>query len=104
MKILTNARHWKQNAFGLVEITYNPEKDLLRAKLELITKLRSHAVAMSKYGDYIVVPTTATCSTPEQIIDNAVRIWKTERAAEEERKRNFEEREKRMRELLESDE
>lgn len=84
MKVLTNARHWKQNAFGLVEITYNPEKDLLRAKLELITKSQAYAAALSNAptrsgGTYIVIPTDANCSTPEQIIDAAVQVWKTTR-------------------------
>lgn len=80
MRILTNARHWKQDAYGLVEIKYNPGKDLLRAKLELITKSQAYAAAISNAptvggGEYIVVPTTADCSTPEQIIDAAVQIW-----------------------------
>lgn len=80
MKILTNARHWKQEAFGLVEIKYNPGKDLLRARLELITKSQSFAAALSNAptvggGEWVVVPTSANCSTPEQIIDAAVKIW-----------------------------
>lgn len=80
MRTLTNTRHWKQNAFGLVEIKYNPEKDLLRANLLFITKIQSHAAALASAPtphDLIVVPTDANCSTPEQIVDNAVKIWKT---------------------------
>lgn len=82
MKILTNARHWKQNAFGVVEISYNQEKDLVRAKLIFITKYQSHAAALANTPSmnyFIVVPTNATCSTPEQIIDSAVKIWQTAR-------------------------
>lgn len=84
MRILTNARHWKQDAFGLVEIKYNREKDLLRARLELITKSQAYAAALSNAptrsgGVWIVVPTDANCSTPEQIIDAAVAIWQTSR-------------------------
>lgn len=81
MKILTNARHWKQDAFGLVEIKHNPEKDLLRAKLQMITKWQNHASALANMptagSDFIIVPTNANCSTPEQIINTAVEIWKT---------------------------
>ena len=81
MRILTNARHWKQEAFGLVEINYNEKKDLLRARLELITKSQQYAAALSNAptkngGIYIVVPTDSNCSTPEQIIEAAITTWK----------------------------
>lgn len=83
MKILTNARHWKQDAYGLVEIKYSPEKDMLRARLQMITKWQSHASALANMptsgSDFIIVPTNANCSTPEQIIDAAVEIWKAAR-------------------------
>lgn len=80
MRTLTNARHWKQNAYGLVEIKYNKEKDLLRAKLELITKSQPYAAALCNAptrsgGHFIVVPTNSNCSTPEQIIEHAIKIW-----------------------------
>lgn len=81
MKILTNTRHWKQNAFGVVEIKHNPDKDLLRANLLFITKIQSHAVALSNApgSNCVIVPTDSNCSTPEQIVDNAVKIWQTTR-------------------------
>ena len=51
MKILTNARHWKQDAYGLVEIKYSPEKDMLRARLQIITKWQSHASALANRSE-----------------------------------------------------
>lgn len=83
MRILTNARRWKQTAYGLVEVSYNKDKDLLRAKLELITKNFTYANALSNArttsgGVFVVVPTEADCSTPEQIIARAIEIWKTD--------------------------
>lgn len=64
----------------MVEVKYNKDKDLLRARLELITKNQSYAAALSNAptvggGEWIVVPTSAKCSTPEQIIDAAIKIW-----------------------------
>lgn len=103
MKILTNTRHWKQNAFALVEIKYNPEKDLLRAKLEMITKDKGHAGALARMiSTYWVVETTAECSTPEQIVARAIECWQDARKAEAERRREFLEREERARELLDN--
>ena len=83
MRILTNARHWKQTAYGLVEVSYNKDKDLLRAKLELITKNFTYANALSNTrptpgGVFVVVPTDTDCSTPEKIIARAIEIWKTD--------------------------
>lgn len=99
MKILTNARHWKQTAFGLVEITYNPDKDLVRAKLEMITKMKSHAYALANMTGEIVVPTSSECSTPEQIIDAGVKIWLAQREEARKRKEEYEKREATFREL-----
>ena len=82
MKILTNARHWKQTAWAVVEISYKPDKDLVRAKLQFITNLMSQAVAFESVAtanDFIVVQTSAECSTPEQIIATAIERWKTAR-------------------------
>lgn len=82
MKTLTNARHWKQSAYGLVMVSFNKEKQFLRGNLELITKNFTYANALSNApthsGVYIVVPTSAECSTPEQIIAKAFEIWKTD--------------------------
>ena len=86
MKILTNARHWKQTAWAVVEISYNPDKDLLRAKLQFITKFMSQAVAFESIAtanNFIVVQTSAECSTPEQIIATAIERWKTARQIRE---------------------
>lgn len=86
MKILTNARHWKQTAWAVVEITYNPDKDLVRARLQFITKFMSQAIAFERtatVNDFIVVQTSAECSTPEQIIATAIERWQTARQIRE---------------------
>lgn len=86
MKILTNARHWKQTAWAVVEISYKPDKDLVRARLQFITKLMSQAIAFERAAtanDFIVVQTSAECSTPEQIIAEAMERWQTARQIRE---------------------
>lgn len=86
MKILTNARHWKQTAWAVVEISYKPDKDLVRAKLQFITKLMSQAIAFERAdtaNDFIVVQTSSECSTPEQIIATAIERWQTARQIRE---------------------
>jgi len=81
MRTYTNARHWKQEAYGLVQVSWNPEKQLLRGNLELITKNYAHVQALSDApihgATYVIVPTSSDCSTPEQIIAEAFEIWKS---------------------------
>lgn len=83
MRTITNARHWKLDAYGVVTIMERQNGELIRARLEAITKDAMTAnMLIEAYANSgrpqkgIIVPLSAACSTPEKICKNAVEIWK----------------------------
>lgn len=83
MRTITNARHWKLDAYGVVTILERQDGQLIRAKLEAIVK--DHMTANMLVEAFansgrpqkgVIVPLSASCSTPEKICKAAVAVWK----------------------------
>lgn len=80
MKLITNARHWKLDAFGVVAITSKDGGEWIRTKLIAIVKDQTVANLLTNQADdIIIVPTSAECSTPEQICKQAAAIHRATR-------------------------
>lgn len=77
MKILTNSRHWKQNAWAVVRI--ENRGDFIRANLVAITKTWDAAMVIAGKTGWLVLVTTEN-GTPEKLCHEAAQRYLDEKS------------------------